>query len=174
MLNEEAISPNIYAALENLIAKAKEKDKVYIYFSGHGDSENSTIFKSGFLLTHETPKHSYYTNSINIDILNNFVSTLSINNKAEVIFIVDACHSGNVNSAVDNGAVTTAKALSKNVAEEVRMLSCQPNEISLEGEQWGNGRGLFSYHLINGLWGLADLQGVSDGKVTLNLSLIHI
>ncbi len=56
LLNEAAISPNIYAALENLISQVKERDKVYIYFSGHGDSENSTLFKSGFLLTHETPK----------------------------------------------------------------------------------------------------------------------
>jgi hypothetical protein len=33
LLNEAAISPNIYAALENLLEQAKEKDKVYIYFS---------------------------------------------------------------------------------------------------------------------------------------------
>jgi tetratricopeptide (TPR) repeat protein len=174
LLNEAAISPNIYAALENLLEQAKEKDKVYIYFSGHGDSENSTLFKSGFLLTHETPKQSYYTNSINIDILNNFVSTLSIGNKAEVIFIVDACHSGNVENTSNIGATITAKALAKNVAEEVRMLSCQPDEVSLEGKQWGNGRGLFSYHLINGLWGLADMQGVPDGKVTLNELNIYL
>jgi tetratricopeptide (TPR) repeat protein/uncharacterized caspase-like protein len=174
LLNEAAISPNIYAALENLLEQAKEKDKVYIYFSGHGDSENSTLFKSGFLLTHETPKQSYYTNSINIDILNNFVSTLSIGNKAEVIFIVDACHSGNVENTSNNGATITAKALAKNVDEEVRMLSCQPDEVSLEGKQWGNGRGLFSYHLINGLWGLADMQGVPDGKVTLNELNIYL
>lgn len=174
LLNEEAISPNIYSALENLIAQAQEKDKVYIYFSGHGDSENSTLFKSGFLLTHETPEHSYYTNSINIDILNNFVSTLSIQNKAEVVFIVDACHSGNMNNSTNNGAVVTAKALSQNVADEVRMLSCQPDEVSLEGKEWGNGRGLFSYHLINGLWGLADLQGMADGKVTLNELNIYL
>jgi tetratricopeptide (TPR) repeat protein len=174
LLNEAAISPNIYGALENLISQAKENDKVYIYFSGHGDSENSTLFKSGFLLTHETPKQSYYTNSINIEILNNFVSTLSIQNKAEVVFIVDACHSGNVESGITKGATITAKALAKNVAEEVRMLSCQPDEVSLEGKQWGNGRGLFSYHLINGLWGLADLQGVPDGKVTLNELNIYL
>ncbi|MEZ5007982.1 MAG: caspase family protein [Chitinophagales bacterium] len=168
LLNEAAISSSIYAALENLVTFAKEGDRVYIYFSGHGDSENATIFKSGFLLTHETPKHSYYTNSINVDILNNFIHTLSIQNKADVFFIGDACHSGNLNNLANSSAVSTAKVLSQNVAEEVRLLSCQPNEISIEGKQWGNGRGLFSYHLIHGLYGKADGMGMPDGKISLN------
>ena len=128
----------------------------------------------GFLLTHETPTHSYYTNSINVDILNNFVSTLSIQNESEVILIMDACHSGNVNSQVNNGVMTTARSLSKNIADEVRLLSCQPNEISLEGKEWGEGRGLFSYHLINGMMGLADVQAQHDGYVTLNELNIYL
>ncbi len=173
-LNEEAISSNIYAALENLVSFAKEGDRVYIYFSGHGDSENATIFKSGFLLTHETPAHSYYTNSINVDILNNFIHTLSIQNKSDVIFIGDACHSGNLKASSSSTVVTTAKALSQNIAEEVRMLSCQPDEISIEGKQWGNGRGLFSYHLINGLYGKADMGETGDRKISLNELNIYL
>ena len=35
-------------------------------------------------------------------------------------------------------------------------MSCQPNEYSIEGEQWGGGRGAFSYHLVDALYGLAD------------------
>ncbi|MBK8297819.1 MAG: hypothetical protein IPK91_11185 [Saprospiraceae bacterium] len=35
-------------------------------------------------------------------------------------------------------------------------MSCQPNEYSIEGEQWGGGRGAFSYHLIDALYGMAD------------------
>ena len=50
LINEEALSSNIYMALENLISQTKKDDKVYIYFSGHGDSENATLFKSGFFV----------------------------------------------------------------------------------------------------------------------------
>ncbi|MBK7305024.1 MAG: hypothetical protein IPI90_17740 [Saprospiraceae bacterium] len=46
-----------------------------------------------------------------------------------------------------------------------KILSCQPNEFSLEGEQWGGGRGVFSYHLVDGLFGLADRN--NDGLITL-------
>lgn len=165
LLNQQATSPAVYKALEDLVAMAGEGDRVYIYFSGHGDSENTTIFRSGFLLTHDTPAKSYYTNSVNIDLLNQFMHTLSAGNKAEVIFIADACRSGQGNAG---GSLSTAKALTGNVADEVRILSCQPEEISLEGEQWGGGRGLFSYHLVNALYGMADPPDFRDGKVTLN------
>ena len=168
LLNKQAVSPAIYQALENLVSMVEEGDKVYIYFSGHGDSENSTIFKSGFLLTHDTPKGNYYTNSINVDILNHFIQTLSSKNKADVMFIADACRSGNVSFSEGNGTVQTVRSLTKSVADEVRLLSCQPEEISLEGSQWGNGRGLFSFHLINGLYGMADNADHGDGMVNLN------
>ncbi len=49
--------------------------------------------------------------------------------------------------------------------DEVKILSCQPTEFSLEGEQWGGGRGVFSYHLVDGLAGLADRNG--DGQVSV-------
>ncbi|MBK6996750.1 MAG: hypothetical protein IPH31_18155 [Lewinellaceae bacterium] len=35
----------------------------------------------------------------------------------------------------------------------------------MEGEQWGGGRGIFSYHLVEGLFGLADRNG--DGTVSV-------
>ena len=49
--------------------------------------------------------------------------------------------------------------------DEVKILSCQQGELSLEGKQWGGGRGLFSYELINGMAGMADKN--KDGKVSL-------
>ena len=168
LLNEEAVSSAVYSALENLVTMAKEGDRVYIYFSGHGDSENTTLFRSGFLLTHDTPKNSYYTNSVNVSILDQFINTLSMSNKADVIFIADACRSGNIGQSGGIGMRQTARALAGNVADEVRLLSCQPDEISLESEEWGDGRGLFSYHLVRGMYGLADQSGQGDGSVILN------
>ena len=37
-------------------------------------------------------------------------------------------------------------------------MSCQANEYSVEGTEWGDGRGVFSYHLLEGLTGLADVD----------------
>ncbi|RZM18241.1 MAG: tetratricopeptide repeat protein, partial [Pedobacter sp.] len=51
-------------------------------------------------------------------------------------------------------------------AGEVQFISCSSNQVSFEGSQWGGGRGLFSWHLINGLKGMADTDP-EDGEVTI-------
>ena len=58
----------------------------------------------------------------------------------------------------------TAANLSKKYANEVKILSCQPDEFALEGESWGGGRGVFSFYLMAGIRGLADRN--EDGEVT--------
>jgi tetratricopeptide (TPR) repeat protein len=84
------------------------------------------------------------------------ISTLSVQNKAKVVVITDACRSGTLAGNSVGGAQATASNLAKQFANEIKILSCQPNEYSIEGEQWGGGRGAFSYNLIDALYGLAD------------------
>jgi len=81
-----------------------------------------------------------------------------------MIFIVDACHSGNLKGGVE-GIQQTASALVAAWGKEYKILSCQPNQLSLESAEWGGGRGLFSLELEEGMKGLADLN--NDGIVTM-------
>jgi tetratricopeptide (TPR) repeat protein len=97
--------------------------------------------------------------------LQEVISTLSVQNKAKVIMIMDACRAGKLSGSAINGNQLTNSNLAKQYANEIKILSCQPNEYSLEGTQWGGGRGAFSYHLINALYGLADNN--SDNIVNL-------
>src|SRR6185369_16048689 len=91
----------------------------------------------------------YDISSLNVVTLKNYISTAS-KKGVKVIFITDACHSGTLAGGLD-GVRNIQNVLKENWVEEVKMLSCQPGELSQEGLQWGNGRGLFSYELINGL-----------------------
>lgn len=77
----------------------------------------------------------------------------------------DACHAGKLAGSGIGGTSATASALQKQFANEVKIMSCQPNELALEGEEWGGGRGVFSYHLVDALTGLADKN--NDGTVSL-------
>ncbi len=70
--------------------------------------------------------------------------------------ITDACRAGKLAGSGINGTQVTAQQLSQQFANEIKILSCQPDEFSLEGEQWGGGRGCFSYHLEDALYGFAD------------------
>ncbi len=166
LTNGQATAGRIAEALDGLIEQAKEGDQVIIYFSGHGDVEGKKISQPGFLLCWDSPSRVYMGGgTYSLAFLQEVVSTLSLQNKARVTVITDACHAGKLAGSQIGGAQLTAANLARQFSNEVKILSCQPNEFSLEGEQWGGGRGIFSYHLVDGLFGLADRNG--DGSVTL-------
>jgi hypothetical protein len=101
-------------------------------------------------------------------ILNNLqviISTLSEQNKARIVVITDACHAGKLAGNAIGGAQLTSANLAKQFANELKIMSCQPSQYSIEGTEWGGGHGAFSFHLLEGLTGLGDNDG--DGQVTL-------
>ncbi|MBK8491853.1 MAG: tetratricopeptide repeat protein [Saprospirales bacterium] len=162
-LNEKATNAAICTALYGLVQKVKEGDQVFIYFSGHGDVEINGMF--GFLLPYDSPPRVYVTGAIDLSFLQRIIATLSNQNKAQVFMVADACHSGQLAGSAVGGTQITAQNLQLKYANEVKFLACGPEELSQEGEQWGGGRGAFSFFLIDGLMGLADQNG--DYEVNL-------
>ncbi|MBL7810051.1 MAG: tetratricopeptide repeat protein [Saprospiraceae bacterium] len=166
LTNQNATAGRVAEAFDALVEQTKEGDQVIIYFSGHGDVERKTISQPGFLLCWDSPARVYMGGgTYSLAFLQEIVSTLSTQNKAKVMVVTDACHAGKLAGSQIGGSQATTANLAKQFANEVKILSCQPNEFSLEGEQWGGGRGIFSYHLVDGLAGLADRNG--DGSVTV-------
>jgi tetratricopeptide (TPR) repeat protein/uncharacterized caspase-like protein len=166
LLNENATAGRIAEALDGLLEQVKEGDLAIIYFSGHGDVERKTVTQPGFLLAWDAPSRVYMGGgTYSLAYLQEIITTLSTQNLAKVLVITDACHAGKLSGSQIGGAQLTSANLARQYASEIKILSCQPNEFSLEGEQWGGGRGCFSYHLVDGLLGLADRN--NDGIVTL-------
>lgn len=165
LLDSEATVGNIYSAKRIIESRIEKKDLVYFYFAGHGDVD-SDFYKSGFFLAHDTPHKNYQNNAIEMLHINKMANTLSLNKKANVILITDACRSGNI-TGVDNigEKLLVESHLMEAKKREIRMASCQPHQLSQENEVWGGGRGAFSYYLIRGLQGKADAN--EDGKVTM-------
>lgn len=74
----------------------------------------------------------------------------------DITYIIDACHSGKLAGGMD-GSKHTSYALKNTLSRNSTvLLSCDANQLSLEGLSWGEGRGLFSYYLEEGLLGLAE------------------
>jgi tetratricopeptide (TPR) repeat protein len=143
-------------------------DKVFFYFSGHGALENETVFRDGYLICYNTPAAAFIRMGLSIDWLNKMATTIS-DKKANVVIITDACHSGRVAKNTFKGNMLVGEQLMNASEKEIRMASCTPDQLSIEKADWGGGRGVFSYHLINGLQGgLADkdLNGiVTTGEI---------
>lgn len=165
LLNEKATLVQVDLAIGKLISSVKPNDRVFIYFSGHGDQESKTIAQRGFLLTHDSFSNNYNSTAFAVIYLQDYVATLSTKNKAQVFMFLDACRSGKLAGSEINGVQLAGQQLLSQVANEVKFMACQAHELSLEGYQWGGGRGLFSYHLVRGMQGLADAN--DDKIVTL-------
>ncbi len=141
LTNGAATAAQIAIALDWLVEVVREGEQVVIYFSGHGDVESKRLSQPGYLLGWDAPSHVYMAGgTVNIRDLQDIVSTLSVTNKARVVLITDACRSGKLSGSEINGAQLTGQNLAKQFSNEIKILSCQANEYSVEGEQWGGGR----------------------------------
>ncbi len=157
LINEEATSAAVATAIDWLYDSVEKNDQAIIYFSGHGDVEKKGINQLGFLLCWDSgPKIYMAGGTYSLYYLQNMISSISLQKKAQVIMIADACRSGHLAGSAVNGPQLTTANLAQQYENEIKILSCQPDEFSVEGLQWGGGRGAFSFHLIEGLIGKAD------------------
>lgn len=162
LIDSTATKANFFKELRKLLDKSGENDRVFIYFAGHGDVESD--IESGFLLTYNCEPNNYpATDAIDISMLEKFVAAFTKKN-AKVVLITDACRSGNLAGGME-GASITLTSLSRGFQNVVKILSCQPNQLSQEKKYPGGGHGVFTYHLIDGLSGLADKD--NDKFITL-------
>ena len=165
LTNEKATQAQIGSALFWLFSDSEEGDLAIIYFSGHGDVETK-LTKNGYLLAYDVNKSTYMAGgAISIRDLQDIVTNLTIDKKVQVLVITDACHSGNLAGSESGGSLTTAAALATSFGKDLKIMSCKADELSLEDERWGGGHSVFSYYLLDGLRGLADVD--EDRTVSL-------
>jgi uncharacterized caspase-like protein len=172
LTDTSATNQNIKQALFDWLKQAIAEDMVIIYFAGHGSPPSPEEPENLFLLTYDTDFNNISSTGFPMwDVetaLKRFV-------KAErVVVIADACHAGGVGSAFVQGSraitvnPTTATALQSltNVGKGIAVITASDDkQLSQEGQQWGGGHGVFTYHLLKGLNGQADYN--KDGSVTL-------
>jgi uncharacterized caspase-like protein/Flp pilus assembly protein TadD len=172
LTDASATNQSIKHALFDWLKQAIAEDMVIIYFAGHGSPPSPDEPQNLFLLAYDTDYDAISSSGFPMwDVetaLKRFV-------KAErVVVIADACHAGGVGSAFVQGrrAVkvnpTTATALQSltNIGKGIAVITASDDkQLSQEGQQWGGGHGVFTYHLLEGLKGEADYN--NDKVVTL-------
>lgn len=168
-INEQANITNVGNDVSDILQKdIKKGDRVIFFFAGHGDYDAKIMKDQSLLLLQGAPNGNYFQNVFSGDYISTsdlhikFTSEL-IKKGADVILIIDACHSGGMSSPLaggEQGGIITASAINT-IQSTVKLYSCQAKQYSLESTQFGGGRGLFSYVLMEGLYGMADANNDS-------------
>jgi len=153
--------------------KLKAGDRLYIYFSGHGDAMNEDLY---FFLPYDcSPSkddHNYLgTGNINMHTVKTLFIKPQTAKGVEVLLIMDACRTNELPGGKEGQQNFTKSFIAEEKMGEIMLLSTGAGQVSVEAADIGNGHGLFTYYLIDGLAGAADkdsLNGDNDGKVSLS------
>ena len=164
---------NIKWALGTFLARsAKKDDTVLIFFAGHGAPEvdQQGVERDGlakYLVPIDAEPDDLYSTALPMD----EVQTIFNRIEAErVVVFLDACYSGAAGGRTFASKKTRAMNVDDLFLERLTrskgraiLTASRPAEVSLELPELGHG--VFTYYLIQGLKGAADLN--HDGIVTL-------
>lgn len=152
--------------------KAGEKDTVIIYYAGHGAPEADAMASDDdglekYLVPYDADPHDLYTTGLPMREVETIFHRLA---SERVIFITDSCYSG---ATAGRTFVTASRRavvsdaflarLSKGKGRVV-LTASRASEVSEELDRLGHG--VFTYYLLEGLRGKADLD--ADGVITVD------
>jgi tetratricopeptide (TPR) repeat protein len=162
LTNENATRANIIKALTEKFYRAFETDMVILFIASHGQPD--PVGNEVYFLGYDTDKNNLSGTGVSqIDIEKIF----SRSPAGKKIWMADACHSGGAGLSVGmRGAAEDAEMINRLLIQMVvakkgmaMFTASSSSEYSFESDRWGGGHGAFTYHLLKGLKGEADLDG---------------
>jgi hypothetical protein len=164
---------NIKWALGTFLGRSAQKDDtVLIYFAGHGAPEVDTrgIERDGlakYLIPTDADPDDLYSTALPMDELQTIFGRIEAE---RVVVLLDACYSGSAGGRTFAAKKTRAGAVDDLFLERLTrskgraiITASRPTEVSIELPELGHG--IFTYYVVQGLKGAADLN--RDGIVTL-------
>jgi hypothetical protein len=166
LFDEDATAQNLRSALFTFLTKPRPQDLVVIYFAGHGAPDPNDS-RNLYLLTYDTqPDDMGGTAFLMSDLQDVFDRILKAKH---VITLIDSCHSYGISGerfgARQNNLSNQYLERYASKADRAVITGSDVSELSLEGEQWGGGHGVFTYFVLKGLQN-QEADANKDGTVT--------
>jgi tetratricopeptide (TPR) repeat protein len=159
LIGPQATLQNIREALETwLPARVQETDRVVVYFVGHGFADRDG---RGYLVPYDIDPRMPDKTSYPMQRLGEVFSK-SVKARWKIL-LIDACHSGKV--TVDTTPSRVNDSLRGLPEGFLTLTSSRASEQSFEDPELSGGSGVFSYFLVRGWRGEADVDP-RDGVVT--------
>jgi len=167
LLDGEATREAILAALGDSLADSKKvarDDRVLVFFAGHGVTRKLPSGKSqGYIVPVDAALHNYQSQSIS---MTNFQDASDAIPAKHLFFVMDACYSGLALTRAGGGARSGDRRqylmeITRRSAREVLTAGGGDEQVADNGP---NGHSIFTWTLLQGLEGRADLD--NDGAIT--------
>ena len=174
LINESASLRQLRSTLgTQLKNKAGKNDLVIIYFAGHGATERDMMSPDGdglekYLLPFDADPADLYSSALPMREIAHILHRIR---SERLVFIADACYSG-----ASGGRTVSISGVRANISDsflkriaggkgKIIMTASSANEVSVEKDELGHG--IFTYYMIEGLKGKADID--RDRLITLPL-----
>ncbi len=162
LYNEHATKNNIISKMQNCIARlVQTNDRVVIFFSGHGYTENLGGKDWGYIVPYDAEGDS--ASYISMEELRAMSQIMGI--AKHQLFIMDACYSGLLGSkggGVDPNIPNYIKEVTRRPARQIITAGCKGEQVADGGPEEYS---FFTGYLLEALKeSLADLDG--DGYIT--------
>lgn len=173
LTEQNATKSNILSLLGTQIRrKASKDDTVIIFYAGHGASETDPLDPDQdglekYLLPYDARIDDLFSTAISMK----DITTIFQRMRADrIIFIADTCYSGASGGRsllVSNTRATLSDKFLERISQgkgRVIITACSANEVSKEDDNLKHG--VFTYYLLEGLKGKADLD--EDGLISVS------
>ena len=163
ILNEEASKDNIIQGFHQLLQKAGEKDRVLVFYAGHGETyQLPGGGEMGYIIPINGNPEELYLTSI---AMSELYEIAQMSYAKHILYLVDACYGGLAIDATRGLAKSTPNFLQKITREKGRYIitAGDKDEQVIERSEWGHSA--FTKNLLAGLGKkAADID--DDGVIT--------
>jgi peptidoglycan/xylan/chitin deacetylase (PgdA/CDA1 family)/tetratricopeptide (TPR) repeat protein len=164
LLNGEATRQNILSLLGDKFAdpnKVQREDRVLVFYAGHGATRKLASGRElGYIIPVDADLTNYEGSAIS---MTNFQDISEAIPAKHVLFIMDSCYSG-LALTRGGGMLPSQNYLSEISRREARQMFTAGGADQQVADNGPNGHSVFTWTLLQGLDGRADLNG--DGVIT--------
>ncbi|HWZ42988.1 MAG TPA: polysaccharide deacetylase family protein [Candidatus Saccharimonadales bacterium] len=164
LLNEQATRQNILSLLGDKLANAdmvKREDRVFVFFAGHGATRKLPSGRDlGYIIPVDADLSSYEGQAIS---MTNFQDVAESIPAKHLLFVMDSCYSG-LALTRGGGLGQSGNYLQEIARRAARQMFTAGGSDEQVADNGPNGHSIFTWILLQGLDGRADLNG--DGVIT--------
>ena len=165
LLNGEATRTRIMQVLGDEFTdpgKVQREDRVFFFFAGHGATRTMADGRQiGFIVPVDADRENYYSTAISMTQLREATDLIAAKH---IYFVMDSCYSG---LALSRGGGTFSKdrsyleEITRRTSRQILTAGGADQQVADDGP---NGHSVFTWTLLQGLQGQADLDG--NGFIT--------